>query len=201
MTAFPQPFTRPLTVDEYLALGEDEFGRSELQGGSLVVSPSPSMRRSRVARRLAWQLEDQLPLVVEAFPDIDVDLQLEPSDGPGWVRRPDLLITTTAAYERVVEGGGIARASDVLVAVEVVSPGSKRVDHVAKHNEYADAGIMRYWIVDPDDPVTLIDCQPADGLGYQDAGAVTGVFTTEIVDRSGTLRIPVRIDLDALLRR
>jgi Uma2 family endonuclease len=201
MAALPQPFTRPLSVDEYVALGEDEYGRCELQGGSLIVSPGPSMRHARVVRRLAWQLEARLPLELEAFPGIDVDLQLEPSDGPGWVRRPDLVIATTAAYERVENEGGIARASEVLVVVEVVSPGAERIDHVIKHGEYADAGIPQYWIIDLDEPVSLIDCRLADGPCYLDADVVTGTFSTEIVDRTSGLRFPVRIELYQLFGR
>jgi len=39
VTAFPRP-GQLLTVAEYLALGEDEHQRYELQEGSLVMSPN-----------------------------------------------------------------------------------------------------------------------------------------------------------------
>jgi Uma2 family endonuclease len=87
--------------------------------------------------------------------------------------------------------GGIIRAAEVVVAAEFVSPGSRRTDHVAKRADYADAGIPHYWIVDLDDPVSLIACHLAGELGYIDGGAVTGVFTT-------TEPLPVRLDLAAL---
>ena len=35
----------------------------------------------------------------------------------------------------------------MLVAVEIVSPGSRSADTTAKRIEYADAGIPSYWIV------------------------------------------------------
>ncbi len=47
-----------------------------------------------------------------------------------------------------------------------------------KRGEYADAGIPHYWIVDLDDPVTLIDCHLAAEFGYQDPGPATGRFVT-----------------------
>ena len=72
-----------------------------------------------------------------------------------------------------------------------MSPGSRRTDHVAKRADYADAGIPHYWIVDLDEPVSLIACHLAGELGYVDGGAATGVFTT-------TEPFPVRLDLDAL---
>jgi len=56
--------------------------------------------------------------------------------------------------------GGLLRAGDVLVVVEIVSAGSRRLDHVVKRGEYADAGIGHYWIIDLDGPVTLLDCHP-----------------------------------------
>jgi Uma2 family endonuclease len=43
----------------------------------------------------------------------------------------------------------------VLLAVEVLSPGTVRTDRITKAAEYADAGIGTYWIVDLDRPVTL----------------------------------------------
>ena len=201
VTALPQPPGHLLSIEEYSALGEDEHGRYELQEGRLLVSPSPSMDHMIVIARLVVQLDGQLPRGLQVVPDVDVDLQLAPPDQPGWSRRPDLLIVADAAAERVRSEGGLARASEVLVAVEVVSPGSKRTDHVIKRGEYADAGIPRYWIVDLDDPFTLIDCQLAGGLGYQDAGATAGTFATEVTDASGAVRFPVRLDLDRLLRR
>ena len=70
-------------------------------------------------------------------------------------------------------------------------PGSKRTDHVAKRADYADAGIPHYWIVDLDDPISLVACHLDGELGYIDGGAVTGVFDT-------TEPFPVRLDLGAL---
>jgi Uma2 family endonuclease len=44
---------------------------------------------------------------------------------------------------------------DVLLVVEIVSPGSEGVDLVTKHREYAGAGIPRYWVVDQDNAQTV----------------------------------------------
>ena len=83
------------------------------------------------------------------------------------------------------------RADEVTIVVEIVSPGSKRTDYQVKHDEYADAGIPHYWIVDITAPVSLVACHQAGEFGYQDASAVTGIFTTDAP-------FPVKIDLDAL---
>jgi hypothetical protein len=108
------------------------------------------------------------------------------------------VIVSTAEFERVEDEGGILRASEILVVVEVVSPGSYRTDHVIKRNDYADAEIPRYWIIDLDPPISLIDCQLAGDFGYQDPGACAGTFETTVV-LSDDSSFPVRIDLAGLL--
>lgn len=70
------------------------------------------------------------------------------------------------------------RAAEVRLAVEIVSPGSRRMDYVVKRGEYADAGIDHYWIVDLDPPPSLRACHLAGELGYSDDGERTGAFST-----------------------
>ena len=178
MTAVPEPPGRLLTVEAYAALGEDDRYRSELQEGNLVMSPSPAPNHMIVMRKLLIQLDGQLPADVQVIPDIDVDLELAPRGKPGFVRRPDLIIVHHAAVDRVHRHGGILRASEVLVIVEIVSPGSSRTDHVIKRGEYADAGIPHYWIVDIDGSAGVTECHLAGEFGYQDAGPATGRFAT-----------------------
>jgi Uma2 family endonuclease len=62
----------------------------------------------------------------------------------------------------------------VVVAVEIASPTSQRTDRIAKRKDYADAGIPHYWIVDLDEPVSLLACHLAGEVGYVDGGIVTG---------------------------
>ncbi len=144
MTIQPVAPLHLLTVSEYLEIGEVEPGYSELVEGRLLMSPSPVPDHNRAAFRIGVALERQLPLEIEAIPDMDVDLQLAPPDAPGTVRRPDLIVVPRDARLRVRREGGVIRASEVLVIVEVLSPGSKRTDNVLKRSEYADAGILHY---------------------------------------------------------
>jgi Uma2 family endonuclease len=78
------------------------------------------------------------------------------------------------------------------VAVEVVSPSSKRIDHVHKRQDYADAGIQNYWLIDIDEPISLTACRLTDEFGYVDDQVATGVFRTEVP-------FPVEIDLGRLV--
>ncbi len=188
-----QPVAPPhlLTVAEYLEIGEIELGYSELVEGRLLMSPSPAPDHNTAGFELAVALRARLQPGLRVIPDIDVDLQLAPPEAPGTVRRPDLVVVREDAVQRVRREGGVLRASEVLLVVEVVSPGSTRTDYVHKRSEYADAAIPHYWIVDTTEPVSLLACHLAGEFGYADGGTVTGRFTA-------TEPFPVELDLDGL---
>jgi Uma2 family endonuclease len=194
MTALPLQPHRLLTVAEFAALPENGDVRYELQEGALVMAPSPLPKHQRCVRRLMRHIEDQIPDSLEVLPDVDIDLQLVDQSRPGFVRRPDLVVVPTTAIDRRELEGGLLRADEVVLAVEIVSVGSERTDHTIKHGEYADAGIPHYWIVEIDPRPTLTACHRAGEFGYVDAPAVTGVFTAEEPFR-------IRLELDQLLRR
>jgi Uma2 family endonuclease len=191
VTAFSVPAGRLLTVADYLALPETDE-RFELQGGSLVMSPSPKPRHQDAMFWLVERIRPQLPQHLRITGAVDVDLALAPTDAPGFVRAPDVVVATADGTERVQREGGILRATDVVLAVEILSPGSARIDRTLKRAEYADAGIPHYWIVDIEHPVSLLACRLAGEFGYADEGVVTGRFST-------TAPLPVEIDLAELL--
>jgi Uma2 family endonuclease len=192
VTALPEPPTHLLTVGEYAQLGETTTGYTELQEGKLIMSPSSTPRHMIASGRLLLQIQSQLPDHLCAVQEVDVDLELSPADQPGLVRRPDLVVVPYKAVDRVDRDGGLLRASDVLVVVEIAFAGSRRLDHVVKRGEYADAGINHYWIIDLDEPVTLLDCHLAGPLGYVDSGSSTGTFAP-------TAPGPIRLELDRLV--
>jgi Uma2 family endonuclease len=190
MTALPFQL-RPMTAAEYAALPEDDDVRSELQEGMRVMSPRPVPIHQRCLRILCAQLDAQLP-GMEVLPEVDVDLQLVPADQPGTVRVPDLVVVTREAFDRVGREGGLLRASEVRLVIEVFSPGSYRRDTRIKRDEYADAGIGHYWIVDLDDGPSLTASHLGGEFGYIDAEPVKGVFETDTP-------FPARVDLTALV--
>jgi Uma2 family endonuclease len=182
---------RLLTIGEYAALGEDHR-RLELLEGNLVMSPSPTPLHNSVLAELIYLLRPQVPSSMRLIPDVDVDLQLAPAGQPGFARRPDLVVVDDDAYRRARDAGSLLRAAAVRLAVEIVSPGSRRTDHVIKRGEYADAGIPYYWVIDTDDPISLLCHHLAGDFGYADDGAVTGTFTA-------VAPFPCTIDLNRLV--
>lgn len=173
---------RLLSMADWHALPEDSTAHYELQEGVLIVTPGPIPEHARASARLWRQLDEQLPDWLEALPEIDVCLDPE---FPPTVRVPDIVVT------RTIPLGGKAELGNVLVAIEIISPGSRRTDTVMKPTEYAEAGIPFYWVVDLDTPVSLTAYHLAGEFGYQEAPAVTGTFSTEEP-------APLRVDLEAL---
>ncbi|KAA9158612.1 Uma2 family endonuclease [Amycolatopsis acidicola] len=168
----------PLTIAEYTALGETQRGYTELQAGRLLRSPSVQPARNIASMLFCAQLTAQVPAAYVVIQRVDIDLELAPPDAPGFSRRPDLVVVERRGLERVERDGTMLRASEILIVVEIVSPSSKRMDTVVKHDEYADAGIPHYWIVDLEAPISLVACHLAGEFGYQDAPAATTTFTT-----------------------
>ena len=173
---------RLLTLEDWDALPEDNSAHFELQEGVLIVTPRPLRPHARAVFRLAKQLDDQVPDDLEAIIEFEICVD---AAYPPTVRIPDVVITRKVGSERRLDG------SDVLVAIEVVSPGSKRTDTVTKRSEYAEAGIEHYWIVELGTPITLAALHLAGEFGYQESPAVTGTFTT-------SAPVHLRLDLDAV---
>lgn len=107
------------------------------------------------------------------------------------VRIPDVVVVDS---ELADTNPARCKASDVSLAVEILSDGTARTDKVMKFAEYADAGIANYWIVDLDAPVSLLRYHLIEG-DYELFGEHAGTVTVELDGN------PVTLDLDALVSR
>ncbi|WP_092783711.1 Uma2 family endonuclease [Actinokineospora terrae] len=180
--------THLLTIAEYADLDEVAVGYTELLEGRLLMSPSPTPEHQKAMFGFGYQLFDQLPSDLDLILEVDIDLGIADPGGPGYSRRPDMVIVPKAEVARRQETGGLLRAAEVLVVIEIVSPGSKRTDRVVKYAEYAEAGIPHYWIVDLDEPTSLLPAHLSEQFGYHSGDEITGHYTTDIP-------FPVSLDL------
>lgn len=71
---------------------------------------------------------------------------------------------------------GCSGAPDWII--EIVSPGSRRMDYFTKLFKYRTAGVREYWIVDPDrNRITVYDFESEDTQDYTFSSAVkTGIY-------------------------
>ncbi|GAA0229770.1 Uma2 family endonuclease [Saccharothrix mutabilis subsp. mutabilis] len=174
-----------LTLEEWDALPEDESHHVELVEGVLLGAPKPAPKHQFATSGLWATLRDQLPGDVTPVPDVDVVINAIP---PVTVRAPDVVVVHN---KRFLEYPKRFDADDVLLAVEIVSPGTGRTDRIFKPIEYADAGIPHYWLLELDDQVTLTAFDLVGG-GYQVVASGTG--KVEVPSP-----FPVVLDLPALI--
>ncbi len=133
-----------VTLEEWDALELDEARRWELVEGGIVMTPRPRPLHQLVSRNFSQLIRENLPssLVVLQEVEITVEARFPPT-----VRDPDVIVVNRSVVDR---NPVRVDPSDVVLVVEIVSPGSRRTDRVMKAFEYAKAGIEHYWIVDLD---------------------------------------------------
>jgi Uma2 family endonuclease len=168
------------TVDDLDDLPDDGY-RYELLDGALLVSPPPELPHQYVVSRLIAVLAAQLPdeLAAVGAPGLYYD--------PRNYRIPDVVVFPRSVLTRPHPRLGPA---DVVVAIELTSPGSLRTDRVLKPAEYAAAGIPHFWRLELDGP--LLVTHLLDGTGYREAGRFTGEVALDVP-------VPVRFRLSELL--
>lgn len=174
-----------MTLAEYDALPEGDSARYELQEGVLVMSPRPVRTHQRALNRLLTTFDEQLPPGWESIGDFEVVVR---AVEPVILRAPDLVVVRADGPEKRVP------ADEVLLAVEIISPGSRNIDLHLKPYEYADAGIPNYWVVDLDPPVPSITVfgLGAPGDGYVESQTATGELVV-------SAPFELRIDIDSLV--
>ena len=157
-SALPQ--SRPLTYDDLAAMPDDGH-RYELVDGSLIVTPAPRAIHQRAVVRLVRLLADSCPSDLEVFvAPFDVVLsQLT-------VMQPDVLVARRADLTEA------NLPAPPVLAVEVLSPSTRRIDLGTKRLAFEAAGVASYWVVDPDEPsLTVFELE---GGAYRQVARVAG---------------------------
>jgi Uma2 family endonuclease len=161
------PHGQAFTRDALDAMPEDGH-RYELIDGSLIVTPAPSPRHQRMAFRLGVLLDASRPEDHEVLmAPLDVALAEDS------VLQPDLLVARRSDFTE--KDLPVAP----LLAVEILSPSTRRLDLTLKRSRYESAGCPSYWVLDPDTP-SLTAWALRDEV-YVESANVAGdqEFTTE----------------------
>jgi Uma2 family endonuclease len=140
----PGPGQGNWTYAYYAALPEDGH-RYEIVDGVLYMSPSPSDAHQNVSVWLSHYLVIHVKLAglgqVRAAP-FDVEL------APHTIVQPDIMVILNEHLSRITSTC-IKGAPDLVV--EILSPGTASYDRTGKQRAYAQAHVMEYWLVDPDE--------------------------------------------------
>lgn len=130
----------PFTVSNYRALPE-EARRWELIDGALLVNASPGRPHQFVAFEIVSALRAAVAPELIAIYEIDVLLD------DHTVLIPDIVVAKRTDY---FSDAPELPVGAVVLAVEVVSPSSRRMDRFLKPQMYAEAGVPAYWRVELD---------------------------------------------------
>ncbi|MEU7612196.1 Uma2 family endonuclease [Micromonospora sp. NPDC049204] len=141
------------TLEDLLTL-PDDAPRVELVAGVIQVTPSPTLGHQDISFLLRMWLHSRVPADLRIAQAVGVGLSFNAS------RQPDVLLCRA----EVPSGRSLLRPADVVLAVEIVSPGTRRIDRFAKPGEYAAAGIPFYWRIEQD-PVHVYAYRIGDRVG------------------------------------
>lgn len=181
MTIQPMWPDHLLSLDEWDALPEDSSRRFELAEGVLVVAPRPISRHQMLILRFGAQLD----VAREGRYEVRPEFELVVDSGPAaTVRVPDLVLAPAGLPDPTPR----LAAADAVAVVEILSPGSRRLDRVLKLHEYAESGVPSYLLVEPGPPVGVSEFRLVDGA-YELVAEHRG---------SAPLLLGVTLDLDAL---
>ncbi|NEQ29835.1 MAG: Uma2 family endonuclease [Leptolyngbya sp. SIO4C5] len=177
-TSTAPPIPKRLTFEQYLLLPYD--GRkTEFVDGEIVEMAEPGALHIKIVKRLGRKLDDHiddngLDLVCFSGPGIQIP-QVGRRDS---VRDPDLVVASNEQWQQVEAQTKalFLRDNPPMIAIEVVSPGTVKIDTYDKRADYADAKVPEYWVVNPVDSyvaVWVLDGRMYRLLGeFQDEEAV-----------------------------
>lgn len=184
--AFAMSATHELTTAQQL-LDAPAPGRCELLQGELVMMTPAGYEHARLVSRI----DTRLAFFVERHALGEV-LSGEGGFQIGWnpdtVRAPDVAFIGSQRIPRNRTPGFFQGAPDL--AVEVVSPGDRAAEVVAKARMWLDAGCRAVWVVDPGTQSIAVyrTCQEAEVLRRGDklhGGEVLPGFTIPVAELFG----------------
>jgi Uma2 family endonuclease len=135
--------TEPSWSEEAYLVFSEAFNRPmELSERRLVILPMPPLTHQRILKRFVYEAETWLASSGRGealFAPHPIRLW------PGKMREPDVMVWLTEHKDRMKERA----SSPPDLAVEIISPGNESHDLETKFEEYAQAGIAEYWIIQP----------------------------------------------------
>ena len=168
------------TIDDIYALPDGQ--RAELIDGRMYMMAPPTRKHQRILLSLSRRIADYLE---KKGGSCEVDIVpfavfLNEDDKKNYVE-PDISVICDA---NKLTDKGCTGAPDWTI--EIVSPGSRRMDYYTKLFKYRSAGVREYWIVDPEkNRITVYSFESDDTAEYTFSEAVkAGIYNDLEIDFS-----------------
>lgn len=136
---------RKLTLEEYLALPDEDGYRTELVRGELVREPLPSPLHGSVVMRLGRRISEHVD--VHALGEVFAESGYVLEEEPPTLRGPDVSFVSSKRLPERPGTGFWSMAPDL--AVEVLSPSNRAGEVQDEVGQYLEAGARLVWVVDP----------------------------------------------------
>lgn len=130
------------TIKDIYALPDRQ--RAELIDGNIYMMAPPTTRHQRIVGALYTQIYNYLKGNRGKCEVIPSPFAVFLNDEKNYVE-PDISVICDPDK---IDDDGCHGAPDWIV--EIVSPGSRRMDYMIKLFKYRSAGVREYWIVDPE---------------------------------------------------
>ncbi len=139
-------YGKGLTLLEFWALPPGETAY-ELVDGKAIAKVSPKYFHSALQEALLILIRNWCKGKGRVKPEWAMQLQRH---GRDWVPTPDLIYVS---YDRLPKRWRKNEACPVAceLAIEIISPGQTLKDFEDKAQDYFNAGVLRVWVVDPED--------------------------------------------------
>ena len=167
------------TIEDIYDLPEGE--RAELIDGQIYYMAPPSRKHQRLCLELAtlinYYINSNNGSCETNVAPFAVFLN---KDDKNYVE-PDISVICDKSK---LDDKGCNGAPDWII--EIVSPGSRRMDYFTKLFKYRTAGVREYWIVDPDkNRITVYNFESEDTLDYTFSDSIkAGIYDNLIIDFS-----------------
>lgn len=134
---------KKLTYADLLSFPDDGV-RHEIIDGVHYVTPSPRVSHQRVAGRIHVELAtffERTPIGESLIAPLDVVLSIHD------VVEPDVLVVLDDRIDILTD---VHIHGAPTIAIEVISPGTRRRDERLKRDLYERVGVVEYWLVYPE---------------------------------------------------
>jgi Uma2 family endonuclease len=148
------------TEEQYLKLTDQTSHLIEFTDGVIEVLPMPTDKHQVISRFLLFALF----AFVQGLGGTVLYAPLRLQVREGKFREPDLLLVLAADDPRRQNAYWLG--ADLVV--EIVSPDDPERDTKVKRDDYAEAGIPEYWIVNPEDETITVLTLADDGYREHD---------------------------------
>ena len=136
-------------IDDIYALPDGE--RAELIDGKIYYMAPPSRTHQRISGKLYQTIANYIDSTGGKCEIYAAPFAVFLNDDDINYLEPDISVICDQSK---LDDKGCHGAPDWVI--EVVSPSSKPRDYMAKLFKYRNAGVMEYWIVDPDKQMTMV---------------------------------------------